>query len=222
MDEIVRAASRGVCWLLDVQNKNGGWPTFCRGWGKMPFDRSGTDLTAHALRALHAWRERLPASANMEKEIDSALSNEVSITSNAYNARDGSWVPLWFGNQYHRTRRKPGLRNRPGAVAYRDLRFASIRRPAQRGLEWLRRSRTPTAAGAAGIAVERPALVVQANVLAAVEALPAAAETTLACRAAGSGLDWLLEAVETKQSASRCSPIGFYFAKLWYYEKLYP
>ncbi len=41
----------GVAWLLDLQNRDGGWPTFCRGWGKLPFDQSAPDLTAHALRA---------------------------------------------------------------------------------------------------------------------------------------------------------------------------
>ena len=34
------AALRGVCWLLNLQNRDGGWPTFCRGWGVLPFDRS--------------------------------------------------------------------------------------------------------------------------------------------------------------------------------------
>ena len=57
---ITRAATRATAWLLDLQNRDGGWPTFCRGWGKLPFDRSGADLTAHALRALHAWRDHVP------------------------------------------------------------------------------------------------------------------------------------------------------------------
>src|SRR5207237_3201601 len=37
----------GLRWLLDLQNRDGGWPTFCRGWGYLPFDRPGADLTAH-------------------------------------------------------------------------------------------------------------------------------------------------------------------------------
>src|SRR5439155_14196748 len=51
--------AHGLAWLLALQNRNGGWPTFCRGWGKLPFDRSGTDLTAHAMRALRAWAEEV-------------------------------------------------------------------------------------------------------------------------------------------------------------------
>ena len=39
--------------------------------------------------------------------------------------------------------------------------------------------------------------------------------------AAQKGLEWLLQRVEADQFGAP-SPIGFYFAKLWYYEKLYP
>src|SRR5206468_9334435 len=37
------AAHAGVSWLLDLQNHDGGIPTFCRGWGAQPFDRSSAD-----------------------------------------------------------------------------------------------------------------------------------------------------------------------------------
>src|SRR5204863_2751782 len=47
-----RPIAHALRWLKDLQNRDGGIPTFCRGWGKLPFDRSGTDLTAHMLRAL--------------------------------------------------------------------------------------------------------------------------------------------------------------------------
>ncbi|MDA1232688.1 MAG: squalene--hopene cyclase, partial [Planctomycetota bacterium] len=58
-DEI-SSLQAGAVWLLDLQNRDGGWPTFCRGWGTLPFDRSSCDLTAHALRALHWWLKRVP------------------------------------------------------------------------------------------------------------------------------------------------------------------
>src|SRR5262249_8055885 len=41
--EAREAAGRGLRWLLDLQNRDGGWPTFCRGWGYLPFDRSSPD-----------------------------------------------------------------------------------------------------------------------------------------------------------------------------------
>jgi len=58
-EELKEAALGGIRWLLALQNRDGGFPTFCRGWGKLPFDRSAVDLTAHALRALLAWSEIL-------------------------------------------------------------------------------------------------------------------------------------------------------------------
>jgi squalene-hopene/tetraprenyl-beta-curcumene cyclase len=39
--------------------------------------------------------------------------------------------------------------------------------------------------------------------------------------AAASGANWLIERVESG-AWKLPSPIGFYFAKLWYYERLYP
>ncbi len=35
------------------------------------------------------------------------------------------------------------------------------------------------------------------------------------------GVSWLVEAVESGRHRET-SPIGFYFARLWYYERLYP
>ncbi len=50
--EIIDAIWLAVRWLCRLQNRDGGWPTFCRGWGALPFDRSSNDITAHALRAI--------------------------------------------------------------------------------------------------------------------------------------------------------------------------
>jgi squalene-hopene/tetraprenyl-beta-curcumene cyclase len=35
------------------------------------------------------------------------------------------------------------------------------------------------------------------------------------------GLSWLIERVE-QGGLGEATPIGFYFAKLWYFEKMYP
>ncbi len=55
IDAAMRA---GLIWLADLQNADGGLPTFCRGWGRLPFDRSSTDLTAHFLRAIDTVNQR--------------------------------------------------------------------------------------------------------------------------------------------------------------------
>ena len=107
-----RAARRAGC--LDLQNRDGGWPTFCRGWGKLPFDRSGADLTAHALRALHGWRRRCRSAADRPGAASAA-----GGTCEQQQRADGSWVPLWFGHQDHPARREPGLRHGPRADGLR-------------------------------------------------------------------------------------------------------
>jgi hypothetical protein len=55
----------------------------------------------------------------------------------------------------------------------------------------------------------------------AVEALSGARPSVEVERALAGGLAWLVGAVESGRWRES-SPIGFYFAKLWYYETLYP
>ena len=88
------AAEAATTWLLDLQNRDGGWPTFCRGWGRLPFDRSGSDLTAHVIRALASWQGEIDTPSATDRAIERGykfLSRKQSD--------DGSWLPLWFGNQ---------------------------------------------------------------------------------------------------------------------------
>lgn len=194
------AARLGVHWLLHMQNSDGGWPTFCRGWGKLPFDRSGSDLTAHVLRSV--------------REHERAVLRGLRYLGS--NQRfDGSWLPLWFGNQHGKDDENPLYGTAKVLLAYRDLgRMAD--EPARRGVEYLLTQQNADGGfGGDGreSSVEETAVVV--------EALLAAFERPEVQSAAGRGLMWLVEAVETGRFRQP-SPIGFYFAKLWYYEKLYP
>src|SRR6185369_8668436 len=98
IDERARAAAAaGIRWLIELQNRDGGIPTFCRGWGKLPFDRSSPDLTAHALRAWAVWLDELtePRRAVMQDAIQKGVHFLARTQQN-----DGSWTPLWFGNQH--------------------------------------------------------------------------------------------------------------------------
>ncbi|MEZ0263468.1 MAG: prenyltransferase/squalene oxidase repeat-containing protein, partial [Phycisphaerae bacterium] len=96
-DRVTSAAHAGVRWLLDLQNSDGGIPTFCRGWTNLPFDRSGPDLTAHTILAWLAWRDRLPA--RTVRRIDRAVPRALRYLQR-HQRPDGSWLPLWFGNQH--------------------------------------------------------------------------------------------------------------------------
>src|SRR5207249_2810305 len=95
--EILAAARAGIEWLLDLQNRDGGIPTFCRGWGALPFDRSAADLTAHALEAWSVWvRAVEPA---LQARLATAARRAIRYLAACQNA-DGSWSPLWFGSQH--------------------------------------------------------------------------------------------------------------------------
>jgi squalene-hopene/tetraprenyl-beta-curcumene cyclase len=213
--QIRDAAASGIRWLLDLQNRDGGWPTFCRGWGKLPFDRSGADLTAHALRALHAWSDLADSSQAIERGLKYLARVQHS---------DGSWTPLWFGNQDHPREENPVYGTSRVLLAYRDLGQLNTR-AAQRGMEWLVYSRNPDGGWGGGPSLDRQGMgAVTSSVeetAVAVEALMAHPENREASAALAGGMEWLVEAVLSDRYLTP-SPIGLYFAKLWYHERLYP
>lgn len=228
-ERIVPAAAAGVSWLVDLQNSDGGWPTFCRGWGTMPFDRSGSDLTAHAVRALCAWRPILlqqsssgamQTHAELDARISRALESGVRYLV-AHQQADGSWQPLWFGNQYRPAEENPVYGTAKVLLAFRDLdRLAAP--PASRALDWLVAAQH--ADGGFGGPLETPSRCGRASVeetALATEALQSCGQAQSHEAAALKGLTWLTAAVEANRH-TESSPIGFYFARLWYHERLYP
>jgi len=202
--QVTKAAAAGVRWLLDLQNSDGGIPTFCRGWGKLPFDQSCPDLTAHAIRAWAAWEPERSAAATAR-----AFEYLVRV-----QQADGSWLPLWFGNQ-----RAPEQTN-PVYGTSRVLLCAALgtsapwRAAVERARDWMRRAQHGEGGygGAPGIdpSIEETAL--------AVEGMAAAGGCE---EAVARGRRWLIERT-AEGTRLDPSPIGLYFAKLWYWERLYP
>ncbi len=224
VERIDSAAEAGIRWLLDLQNADGGWPTFCRGWGKLPFDRSSPDLTAHAIRALDAW-DQAWESGREEIVGRMLLAIHRGFVHLAGQQRpDGNWVPLWFGNQHHPAGENPVYGTARVLLAYRDLNRLG-REPARRGAAWLAAAQNADG-GWGGCGGEtsggQPAEVSSVEETAvAAEALVCAENDRSLRSAAEGGIAWLVAAVESGRHRET-SPIGFYFAKLWYYEKLYP
>jgi squalene-hopene/tetraprenyl-beta-curcumene cyclase len=213
------ALARGVGWLLDLQNGDGGWPTFCRGWGALPFDRSAPDLTAHAIRALTAYLKfvREPAD-RAAREISNPTIEQALEKGFKYLTRvqrvDGSWLPLWFGNQHAPNDENPTYGTARVLAGY--LAAGRVTDPAfHRGIEWLRRAQNTDGGwgGSPGVASSIEETALAQEVLLALETVPADTITK--------GLVWLLDQIDNGKLMEP-SPIGFYFAKLWYFEKLYP
>ena len=80
---VLESAKQGVKWLLDLQNADGGVPTFCKGWGKLEFDRSCPDITAHAIAAWQLWKYRF------EPQLQRQITNAVQTGFNLFRGGAG-------------------------------------------------------------------------------------------------------------------------------------
>ncbi|MEZ6056776.1 MAG: prenyltransferase/squalene oxidase repeat-containing protein [Planctomycetaceae bacterium] len=233
------AIQRGTDWLLSLQNRDGGFPTFCRGWGKLPFDRSSPDITAHCLRGMLRSKHVNGVPLVLADQDSSVrwrfVSNEtrMRLTDESrwlnepwgkavhrgfqflrrLQRGDGSWLPLWFGNQFAPDDISPTYGTAKVLALYRDAGLLESA-TAQRGLTWLRGNQNQDGGWGAGpgtqSSVEETALATELLL-----------EDPSARNHVDRGLLWLIARVEAG-TIDEPAPIGFYFAKLWYFERLYP
>ncbi len=222
-DHVREAAALGVQWLLDLQNSDGGMPTFCRGWTNLPFDRSGSDLTAHAIRAWYAWADEQDDQRRGQLN-KSLLRSQVFLS--AARRGDGSWIPLWFGNQHNADENNPIYATaktlkaygecadlpQPGEIIDPDpaIRFFQLHQHPSG--EWGGPKESPASTEETALAVEGMSELLAHSG----RDLFAGMEQSISNGAAA-----LIKSVESDVWL-KPAPIGFYFAKLWYYEKLYP
>lgn len=215
--KIKQAVRPGLDWLIKLQNRDQGWPTFCRGWGKLPFDRSGTDITAHAIRSLIAWQGDF-GSTKLERAIETGF-----YYLGKHQQKDGSWLPLWFGNQDSPDDINPCYGTAKVLMAYRDAGSLDTNE-AQFGLRWIRDNQNSDGGWGGGPSIQWSD---QRLGTSSVEETALCTEILLdhddagSRQAARAGIQWLVTATES-ECVSEPSPIGFYFAKLWYFEKMYP
>ena len=210
----------GCRWLIGLQNSDGGFPTFCKGWGRLPFDSSCADLTGHAMlamaKSLAMVGYQMPT--GLKKAIHKSLSDALNyLSKHQYN---GCWFPLWFGNQYSVQQKNPVYGTAKVSVYLLDL--LSLVLPDQdlnRNIEMmLENARTYLLAqqntdGSWGA---------EAGVRGSSEetALAVAALVHYDMAASYKGLEWIEN--NYRKNGMHSEPIGLYFALLWYDEKLYP
>jgi len=253
-ERVAEAARLGAAWLLGLQNRDGGIPTFCRGWGKLPFDRGSPDVTAHALRALDVWLDDLgeypgdvaaaprgrgfPGRRQSPRCCMEAATRRGIAFLQAKERGDGSWAAIWFGNQWCAAEENLtyGTAKVLLALQHLEARWGSaVAGMARRGRGWLVSAQNGDGGWGGGpgspSSIEETALAVDALAAGLAPGRPspgplpagqapappwAEVESALA-----GGVNWL---VRHTQRGTRFdpSPIGFYFASLWYFERLYP
>ena len=215
------AVVNGCNWLMKLQNSDGGIPSFCKGWGRLPFDSSCADLSGHTLLALFQTVEILGNKLETKtfKNIRISVSRITGYLENHQHA-DGYWLPLWFGNQLTDDKKNPVYGTAKVLTYVEDcLSFKSLESPLKESLEkmalsavnylQLQQNSDGSWGGQLGIngSIEETALSICAL----------AKRDHQACL---KGFQWLEYKHTTKDLPA--SPIGLYFATLWYDEKMYP
>ncbi|MHB1461951.1 MAG: prenyltransferase/squalene oxidase repeat-containing protein [Armatimonadota bacterium] len=203
------SAAKGVSWLRGLQNADGGWPAFCRGWGQLPFDKSSPDITSHALRALHAFGQH-----SADRPLKAAIENGFAYLHRTQN-EDGAWIPLWFGNQATETGHNPVYGTARTLLAYAVVRPSAVE--AVKGVKYLVSAQNSDG-GWGGAPETSSSIEESATVL---SALCQFSSLTGVSEVIKSGSEYLVSRVEDG-SWTEASPIGLYFSSLWYSERLYP
>jgi len=228
-DNVTESVVLAVKWLLDMQNKDGGIPTFCKGWNKLPFDRSAADITAHVITAITLWLDFLPAS--MQRPVRVAIKKALEYLQ-AAQQDNGSWIPLWFGSQFEPQQQNPVYGTAKVLISLSRLIDSDndiSERVFAKAVKWLLEAQNHDGGWGAGksiiSSVEETSLAVDAlacfmNQLTThsefkYESLIDTEPIQLAIL---KGTAWLIK--NTDNTAP--SPIGLYFSRLSYFEELYP
>jgi squalene-hopene/tetraprenyl-beta-curcumene cyclase len=220
-EEETHSVINGCKWLISIQNNDGGFPTFCKGWGRLPFDSSCSDLTGHAFCALMTTLEKTgnKIPQNLRTAFyRSALKGLKYL--NREQHESGYWLPLWFGNQFTHDKTNPVYGTARVYVYLSDcLIYKCLNDKIKVEIEHLL-----TNAGKFLLHQQNDdgSWGGERGVKGSVE------ETSLAICALSKGFEenclrgfqWLDNIYKNEGLPS--SPIGLYFAALWYDEKLYP
>ena len=220
------AVEGGLRWLMGLQNNDGGMPTFCKGWGKLPFDRSTPDITAHAMLAMGLW---LPL---LQGELREAVEKSYERMRRwlERTVQEGGWVPLWFGDQDAADEKAPVygtatvvdylmqihcLTAKPSdALAKRQVPSEAL---AKRQVPFLLSCQNEDG-GWGGNKGVRSKVTYTCRVLAALAHFPDDQQSM--AEAKQRGWDYLYRRYQAGTLYEN-EPVGLYFSRLWYSEELY-
>ncbi|HLN73024.1 MAG TPA: prenyltransferase/squalene oxidase repeat-containing protein [Prolixibacteraceae bacterium] len=211
----------GCNWLLGLQNSDGGFPTFSKGWGKLPFDQSCADLTGHALLAMARTHDVFSASLDSKQHarFKKSFTDAIRYLKKHQHA-SGYWLPLWFGNQHTKSHVNP-VYGTARVLSYLNETLNTVlgneyevilKLMINQGCQYLMAAQNDDGSwgGAKAIkgSIEETSLAITALIVNGHNG-----ECAL-------GLQWLNERITSQGTVA--SPIGLYFASLWYDEELYP
>ena len=211
----------GCSWLFDLQNSDGGFPTFSKGWGKLPFDQSCADLTGHVILAMAKVAKTFHSTLNSDQHYKLRKSFVKSIIYlEKHQHASGYWLPLWFGNQ-HTTDHTNPVYGTARVLSYLNETLGTplgseyeviLKLMIGRGCRYLAsvQNQDNSWGGAKDIegSIEETSLAITALIRNGYR------------EECASALNWLEEKI--KSEGMIASPIGLYFASLWYNEELYP
>lgn len=208
--DIARQAERGIRWIMNLQNSDGGIPTFSRGWGRLPFDRSCPDITAHALHAFTEWIQDVPPALGvaMRRRMERMVRYLEKVQTAA-----GGWDALWFGTQ-----QVHGERNLVYGTARAVISLKTV--PAQARSETVRKATVYLLAAQNSDGGWGPHPGVSSSLeetAMATWAMANAGEQHAATR----GGHWIGHHT-SRGEVLPAAPIGLYFDRLWYAETMYP
>jgi squalene-hopene/tetraprenyl-beta-curcumene cyclase len=190
------------------------------------------------MRALDAWwfaddAPTVKLSRQFSQQIPTAHQRGLNYLAKQ-QLEDGSWLALWFGNQDHSGEDNPiygtsrvllalnevrAIRDEPKCVKIRENGVQFLLSSQNRDGGWGGGKSVPYRVKLDGSEEKEGSSIEETAV--ALEALLSLPDATLGKEATIRGLNWLSKAISLGYHRTSW-PIGFYFAKLWYHEKLYP
>lgn len=221
-EEIKSEVIAGAKWLLQLQNNDGGFPTFSKGWGKLPFDQSCADLTGHCLLAistcLNIYEEDF--SLTEKKSFGKSIARAVNYLERN-QLINGSWLPLWFGNQHTPNHENPVYGSARVLTYLQDTLINNASNPVLRnqlqpmidvGIQFLTDVQNSDGSWGGDYkiigTIEETSLAISALI---------GTKHKIVCQ---KGFQWLDQYFI--KNGLKPAPIGLYFASLWYDEKMYP